>query len=72
MMENENGSGIYFVPLDDSGDGIIKYLGTDIIIDRDNDYRYKQFEVVRENTAPLPFSNGCFFGMFFGSGCLVY
>jgi hypothetical protein len=46
-MENENGSGVYITPLDDSGTGIIKYLGTDIIIDRDNDYRYKQFEIIK-------------------------
>lgn len=53
-MENEYGTGIYIVPLDESNSGIIKYLGTDIIIDRDKDYRYKQFEVVRENTQTTP------------------
>ena len=46
-MENEYGTGVYIVPLDESSNGVIKYLGTDIIIDRDKDYRYKQFEVVR-------------------------
>ncbi|MDD5377212.1 MAG: hypothetical protein PHH16_03780 [Candidatus Gracilibacteria bacterium] len=71
-MENENGTGVYITPIDDSTNGIIKYLGTDSIIDRDNDYRYKQFEVVRENTIVSPLNNGCFFGIFFGSGCSVY
>lgn len=46
-MENEYGTGVYIVPLDETTNGIIKYLGTDIIIDRDKDYRYKQFEIVR-------------------------
>lgn len=46
-MENENGSGIYIAPIDESGTGTVKYLGTDIIVDREGDYRYKQFEVVR-------------------------
>lgn len=46
-MENENGSGVYIVPIDESWTGIIKYLGEDIIIDREGDYRYKQFEIVK-------------------------
>lgn len=46
-MENENGSGIYIVPIDDSTSGITKYLGTDILIDQEGKYRYKQFEVAR-------------------------
>ena len=71
-MENENGSGVYITPLNESENKLIKYLGTDIIIDADNDYRYKQFEVVRENTASSPFLNGCLFGIVFGSGCLFY
>jgi hypothetical protein len=71
-MENEYGTGVYIVPLDESSNGIIKYLGTDIIIDRDKDYRYKQFEVVRENAVIIPITNGCFFGALFGSGCVFY
>lgn len=71
-MENEYGTGIYIVPMDESSNGIIKYLGTDIIIDRDGDYRYKQFEIVRENSAISPVNNGCFFGALFGSGCVFY
>lgn len=46
-MENQYGSGIYIVPIDDSGSGSMRYLGTDIIIDTEWDYRYKQFEVMR-------------------------
>ena len=46
-MEDEYGSGVYIVPLNDSVNGTIKYLGSDIIIDRDGNYRYKEFEVVR-------------------------
>lgn len=46
-MENEYGSGVYITPIDESGSGVIRYLGTDIVIDKDGDYRYKQFEVVR-------------------------
>lgn len=46
-MENEHGSGVYIVPINDSVSGTVKYLGSDIIIDRDGDYRYKEFEVVR-------------------------
>lgn len=46
-MKNQYGSDIYIVPLDETSSGVIKYLGVDIIIDRDKDYRYKQFEVTQ-------------------------
>lgn len=72
MMENQYGSGVYIVPLDETTNGIIKYLGTDIIIDKDIDYRYKQFEIVRENNRITPINNGCFFGSLFGSGCVFF
>jgi len=71
-MVNATGSGLYIVPLDDTGFGMIKYLGFDIVIDSEQDYRYKQFEVVRENTALPLIDNGCLFGAYFGSGCLFY
>lgn len=47
IMENEYGSGVYITPIDDSGNGTMKYFGMDIIIDQEGKYRYKQFEVVR-------------------------
>ncbi|EKD29697.1 MAG: hypothetical protein ACD_78C00314G0002 [uncultured bacterium (gcode 4)] len=71
-MANASGSGLYIVPLDDTGFGMIKHLGFDIVIDSEQDYRYKQFEVVRENTALPLIENGCLFGAYFGSGCLFY
>jgi len=72
-MENEFGSGVYITPLNETEGGIMEYLGTDIIIDRENDYRYKEFKVVRENPLPLPESFGCLFGTYFFEGdCLLY
>lgn len=61
-MQNELGSGVYTSPINDAENGVIKYLGTDIIIDAEKNYRYKQFEVVRDNIS-IPFvDNGCLFG----------
>lgn len=48
MARNKNGSWVYITPLDDSSTGATRYFGSDIIIDREGDYRYKQFEVVRK------------------------
>lgn len=71
-MEDSAGLGVYIAPINDSENGIMKYLGTDIIIDSDGDYRYKQTEIIRENTLLIPVNNGCLFGAFFGSGCLFF
>jgi hypothetical protein len=46
--ENIYGSGLYINPIDDSGDGVIRYFGADMLMDRDGDSLYKEFEVVKK------------------------
>ncbi len=69
-MQDEQGTDIYIVPINDWERGTMKYFGNDIIIDSDGDYRYKQFEVLQNNTIRPFIINGCTFGSgtLFGSG----
>ncbi len=61
-MQNEQGTDIYIVPIQDAENGTMKYLGNDIIIDSDSDYRLKEFEVVQNNAVRSFLVNGCTFG----------
>lgn len=42
--ENDSGSGLYLVPIDDSYEGSVKYLGSDVVIDKSGNYRSKTLE----------------------------
>lgn len=42
--ETEGGTGMYLVPIDDSVSGVLKYFGSDIVIDSSGNYRYKFLE----------------------------
>lgn len=44
------GAGIYITPIEDSATNLIKYSGTDILVDNDSKYIGNEFEVVALKT----------------------